>query len=153
MSWVRGLSVNVSPILAVQERDLSTATKSRLITDAQGATHVNCEVLRNWEEHQISLKKTMTRSSQQELFKIDTQSERLDVGAGPPAYRPDPDDVRARLHKILAEARNAEKLPWDRDKLLVYQTIFPQMARWLPEKEAAKLRVEFDAEMARLKAA
>jgi hypothetical protein len=68
-------------------------------------------------------------------------------------YRPDPQDVRTRLHKILAEARASEKLPWDRDKLLVYQTIFPRMAGWLPEDEAAQLRFEFDAEMARLKAA
>lgn len=73
--------------------------------------------------------------------------------AVPPAYRPDTDEVRARLHKILAEARCAEKLPWDPDKLLVYRTIFPQMAGWLPEEEAAQLRFEFDAEMTRLKAA
>lgn len=71
----------------------------------------------------------------------------------PPAYRPDPDEVRARLHRILTEARAAEKLPWDPDKLLVYRTIFPQMAGWLPEEEATQLKFEFDAEMARLKAA
>ncbi len=35
-------------------------------------------------------------------------------GADPvPAYRPDPDKVRSRLHKILAEARAAQKLPWE----------------------------------------
>ena len=71
----------------------------------------------------------------------------------PPAYRPDPDKVRARLHKILAEARAAEKLPWDPDKVLLYRTIFPHMAGWLPEEEAAQLRFQFDTEMARLKAA
>jgi hypothetical protein len=49
--------------------------------------------------------------------------------------------------------RAAEKLPWDRDKLLVYRTIFPQMIWWLPEEEAAQLRFAFDIEMARLKAA
>jgi hypothetical protein len=33
-------------------------------------------------------------------------------GAEPvPAYRPDPEKVRARLHKILAEARAARTLP------------------------------------------
>ena len=33
-------------------------------------------------------------------------------GADPvPAYRPDPEKVRSRLHKILAEARAAQKLP------------------------------------------
>jgi hypothetical protein len=95
----------------------------------------------------------MARSTQQDLFETDSQAELFEPDALPPAYRPDPDKVRARLHKILAEAREAEKLPWDRDKLLVYRTIFPQMAGWLPEEEAAQLRFEFDTEIARLKAA
>jgi hypothetical protein len=30
---------------------------------------------------------------------------------------------------------------------------FPQMTNWLPDKEAAPLRFEFEAELARLKAA
>ncbi len=95
----------------------------------------------------------MAKSLQQDLFEDDARAELFQPDAVPPAYRPDVDDVRARLHKILAEAHAAEKLPWDRDKLLVYRTIFPQMAGWLPEEEAAQLRFEFDAEMARLKAA
>jgi hypothetical protein len=95
----------------------------------------------------------MARSPQQDLFEADSQAELFEPDAAPPAYRPDPDKVRARLHKILAEARTAEKLPWDRDKLLVYRTIFPQMTGWLPEEEAAQLRFEFETEMARLKAA
>jgi hypothetical protein len=95
----------------------------------------------------------MARSPQQDLFEADSQAELFDANAAPPAYRPDPDKVRARLHKILGEARAADKLPWDRDKLLVYRTIFPQMTGWLPEEEAAQLRFEFETEMARLKAA
>lgn len=95
----------------------------------------------------------MARSPQQDLFESDLQPELSDADAGPPAYRPDPDKVRAQLQKILAEARAAEKLPWDADKVLLYRTIFPHMAGWLPEEEAAQLRFEFDTEMARLKAA
>lgn len=95
----------------------------------------------------------MARSPQQDLFEAETQAELFEPDATPPAYRPDPEDVRARLHRILAEARAAKKLPWDRDRLLVYRTIFPQMAGWLPEEEAAQLRFAFDTEMARLKAA
>jgi hypothetical protein len=95
----------------------------------------------------------MARSTQQDLFGTDSQPELFEADAAPPAYRPDPDDVRARLHKILAEARAAEKLPWDADKVLVYRTIFPHTAGWLPEEEAAQLRFQFDTEMARLKAA
>lgn len=95
----------------------------------------------------------MAKSGQQDLFETEAQAELFEPDAAPPAYRPDLDQVRARLHKILAEARGAEKLPWDQDRLLVYRTIFPQMAGWLPEEEAAQLRFEFDTEMARLKAA
>jgi hypothetical protein len=95
----------------------------------------------------------MARSTQQDLFEGEPQPELFPADAALPAYRPDPDQVRARLQKILAEARAAEKLPWDPDKLLVYRTIFPQMAGWLPEDEGAQLKFEFAAEMARLKAA
>ncbi len=95
----------------------------------------------------------MARQTQQDLFETGSQPELFDADAAPPAYRPDPDQVRARLHKILAEARTAEKLPWDPDKLLVYRTIFPQMARWLPEEEGAQLRFAFETELERLRAA
>lgn len=70
-----------------------------------------------------------------------------------PAYRPDPDKVRARLHHILAQARGVEKLPWDSTRTSPYRTIFPQMTSWPPDEEAAQLRFEFDEEMARLEAA
>jgi hypothetical protein len=70
-----------------------------------------------------------------------------------PAYRPDPDKVRARLHKILAEARAAETLPWAPGRVSLYRTIFPQMTNWLPEEEGAQLRFEFATELARLEAA
>lgn len=75
------------------------------------------------------------------------------IGDALPPYQPNLDDVRARLNRILAEARAAERLPWDADKTLVYQTIFPHMAGWLPAEEGAQLRFAFDTEMARLKAA
>jgi hypothetical protein len=95
----------------------------------------------------------MARPTQQDLFTTDPQPELFDETAAPPAYRPDPDKVRAQLHKILAEARAAKKLPWEPDKVSVYRTIFPHMAGWLPEEEAKQLRFEFDTEMKRLEAA
>ena len=92
----------------------------------------------------------MAQSGEADLFAADEQPDLF--GAEPvPAYRPDPDKVRARLHLILAETRAAKELPWGRASL--YRTIFPQMTLWLPEDEAAQLRFEFDAEMERLKAA
>jgi len=75
-------------------------------------------------------------------------------GADPvPAYRPDPEKVRSRLHKILAEARGAQKLPWEPTTVSLYRTIFPQMTNWLPEDEGAQLRFQFEEELARLEAA
>lgn len=95
----------------------------------------------------------MTRSTQQDLFGADSQPELFEADAAPPAYRPNLDQVRARLNHILTEARAAEKLPWDADRVLLYRTIFPHMTGWLPEEEAAQLRFEFNTEMTRLKAA
>jgi|SRR5450631_4472515 hypothetical protein len=63
----------------------------------------------------------------------------------------DPDDIRARLHKMLAAARAAEATPpWNERTTRLYQTIFPQMANWLPAAEAEQLRLEFWTEMERL---
>jgi hypothetical protein len=70
-----------------------------------------------------------------------------------PAYRPDPDKVRARLHKILAEMKTAQSMPWEWGRASLYRTIFPQMTQWLPEEEGAQLRFQFEEELVRLKAA
>ena len=61
--------------------------------------------------------------------------------------------MRARLHRILAEARAASTVPWEPTRLSLYRTIFPQMTLALPEEEAAQLRFEFEEELVRLKAA
>jgi hypothetical protein len=66
-----------------------------------------------------------------------------------PAYRPDPDKVRARLHRILAETR-ARTEPWDWGRDSLYRTIFPQLTLFLPDEEAAQLRLEFERESERL---
>ena len=90
----------------------------------------------------------MTRNDQPDLFRHDEQSD-----APTPEYRADPDSVRAELHKILAEARAAQKLPWEPRTVLLYRTIFPQMTNWLPDEEGAQLRFEFEMEMRRFEAA
>ena len=87
------------------------------------------------------------------MFAPDPQADLF--GATPdaaPAYRPDPGKVRARLHRILSETR-ARKEPWDWGRDSLYRTIFPQLALWLPEDEAAQLRLEFETEMERLQSA
>jgi hypothetical protein len=85
-----------------------------------------------------------------DLFEEDSQAD-LFGGQATPAYRPDINKVRARLNRILAETREAQTLPSGRASL--YRTVVPQMTLWLPEEEGAQLRLEFEKEMERLKAA
>jgi len=94
----------------------------------------------------------MTSDEEPDFFDEEAQPD-LFGGEAVPAYRPDPDKVRRRLYKILAEARAAEKLPWESSTVSLYRTIFPQMTNWLPDEEGAQLRFEFETELARLKAA
>jgi len=44
-------------------------------------------------------------------------------------------------------------MPWDERTLGLHQTVFPQMTNWLPDDEARQLRLEFEIEVVRLKAA
>jgi hypothetical protein len=94
----------------------------------------------------------MARAGQPDLFVSESQPNLFGAQAAP-AYRPDPGKVRARLHKILAEARAAQTPPWEPARVSLYRTIFPQLTLWLPEDEGAQLRFEFETEMARLETA
>lgn len=92
-------------------------------------------------------------SRQRDLFRDDDQNDLFGEDSPTPEYLADPDEVRAELLMILAEVRAADKLPWEAREALVYRTTFPQMTLWLPEEEGAQLRLEFEKEMERLKAA
>jgi len=94
----------------------------------------------------------MARSGQADLFEKNAQPD-LFSGDAAPLYRPDLDKVRARLQKLLAEARAAKAMPWEPTQLSLYQTIFPQMTDYLPADEGAQLRFSFEEELKRLKAA
>lgn len=94
----------------------------------------------------------MNSTGQPDLLEKETQQDLFGEEIAP-AYKPDLDKVRARLHRILVEARAAESIPWDATRVSLYRTIFPQMTLWLPEEEAAQLRFEFDTEMERLQVA
>jgi hypothetical protein len=94
----------------------------------------------------------MPSPRQGDLFGNDS-SDPSDEDFETPEYHADPEEVRAELQKILAEARAAKTMPWDPSKASLYQTIFPQMTNWLPEDEGAQLRFEFETELERLKAA
>lgn len=66
---------------------------------------------------------------------------------------PDPETVRSRLKSILEKARSAEKMPWPEREVRMWQTVFPNMAKWLPKEEADQLCFEFAQEMERLRQA
>ncbi len=94
----------------------------------------------------------MSSPRQADLFDKD-RPDPSDEDFETPTYYPDPDEIRAELHRILAEARGAKSVPWDRDRTALYRVIFPQMTNALPDEEGAQLRFAFIEEMKRLKAA
>jgi hypothetical protein len=61
-------------------------------------------------------------SRQRDLF-LDDEAE-LDEDRPTPVYRADPDEVRRDPHKILAEARAAQTMPWSAYQTRLYQAIF-----------------------------
>lgn len=68
----------------------------------------------------------------------------------PASYAPDPDRIRRKLDRVLAQLGQSEELPWDTRTLRFQQLVFPQMTSALPEEEAAQYRMRFDAELDRL---
>ncbi len=70
--------------------------------------------------------------------------------ARPVVFYPDPDRIRGRIARIMAEARAAETMPWDTSTRRLYEQIVPQMVQALPEDEAARLRMAFERELDRL---
>ncbi len=69
----------------------------------------------------------------------------------PKSYEPDRDEVREDLGAILDAARGVTaEAPWDERTYRYNKVVFPQMARWLPEDEAAQLCFEFAREIERI---
>lgn len=66
---------------------------------------------------------------------------------------PDPELVRQRLNALIEKARSAKRMPWSDRDARMWQTVFPNMANWLPDDEANQLRFEFAQEMERLRQA
>lgn len=61
--------------------------------------------------------------------------------------------ARAKLTSILKIVRAAQSMPWSDRDTRMWQTVFPQMANWLPDQEAEQLVLEFHQQIERLKAA
>ena len=62
------------------------------------------------------------------------------------------DTIRVIAHAVLAEARAAQIMPWDAEKLRYHTGMFPYLAEWLKNGEGDGLMAEFKAEMDRLDA-
>lgn len=62
-------------------------------------------------------------------------------------------EARAELRVALARARlsgDGEPL-WDQKEMRYWQTVFPKMARWLPDFEQAVLVEDFNRELERMR--
>jgi hypothetical protein len=70
--------------------------------------------------------------------------------APPQKVLPDPETIRLRLRGLIEKARSADRMPWPERDARMWQTVFPNMAKWLPPEEAEQLRLEFENEMQRL---
>ena len=51
------------------------------------------------------------------------------------------------------KARKAKTMPWSERDARMWQTVFPNMAKWLPDDEAEQLCFAFVQEMERLRQA
>lgn len=71
----------------------------------------------------------------------------------PQAVPVTPDSVRSKMLTMLAQLRSANQMPWPDRKVKINEVLFPQMANWLPEDEAAQLCFEFTQQIERLKLA
>jgi len=87
---------------------------------------------------------------QGDLFKTDPQRSLFSKEAGFVVVRADPDAVRAKLRRVIELARASSAMPWDARQLRYWRTVVPQMSQWLPDDEAAQMRLAFDAEIERL---
>jgi hypothetical protein len=74
-------------------------------------------------------------------------------GASPTPGDAKPSDLRAEIAGVLGQVRAAPSEPWEASDVEHLRNIFSRMAERLPNAEAAQLREELDAELARLTAA
>jgi hypothetical protein len=84
---------------------------------------------------------------------IDAQGSLFGDGRmAPPARQstPDIEAIRVRLGKLLETLRTSETLPLSDKDIRMWQTVVPNMTRWLPTDEADTIRAKFSHEMDRL---
>lgn len=87
---------------------------------------------------------------QGDLFKSTQQPSLFSEEGGAVVVRADPDAVRVKLRRVIDLVRSSSSMPWDARRLRYWRTVFPQMTLWLPEDEAAQMRLAFQTEVERL---
>jgi len=90
---------------------------------------------------------------QRDLFQPDETDDLFDGEVVPKGISADPATIRQELLGRIQQMKAAASLPWPKSETRYHQTVFPQMARWLPDEEAAQLCFDFEAELKRLLAA
>lgn len=66
---------------------------------------------------------------------------------------PDPEAIRGRLDRLIGTLRDATAMPLSDRDARMWQTVVPNMTKWLPTGEAEAVRAAFTREMERLGAA
>jgi hypothetical protein len=95
--------------------------------------------------------------AQAEMFDAPAPRERKPIHSAkygiiepPPPGGHTPETIRAKMHKLIAEARAAKAAPWPKRQVRTHMVMFPYMAEWLPDGEGEQLLFEFREEMKRL---
>jgi hypothetical protein len=85
---------------------------------------------------------------------LNAQSSLFGEGGMTPPRRsagPDPESIRHRLERLLDTLRAAEGvMPLSERDLRMWQTVLPNMTKWLSENEARRIHASFSAEIERL---
>ncbi len=81
--------------------------------------------------------------SQLSLFKPETKST--------PRRPPDLNYIRRSLNRLLRILRDAQIMPWSEAEAQSWEKLVPQLAAYLPPEEAEPIKLEFAAEMRRVR--
>jgi hypothetical protein len=77
-------------------------------------------------------------------------SEKYGIIEPPPPGGHTPATIRAKMEKLIAQAKAAQSAPWPKRQVRTHMVMFPYMAEWLPKEEGEQLLLEFREEMRRL---
>ena len=83
-------------------------------------------------------------------FSLFGEAENLIPHPKQPDFVPNIPRIRGRLLAVLEKARAAPTTPWPDKERRMWQTVFPNMSKWLPDDEREQLCFEFAAEIERL---